>query len=247
MYLWTNGAMDSSLLTTIEASEVLGVSPRRLANLVKQGLIAPVGMPAAPGRPATYDANEVAALAKIREDRLSLAAVAMNAERAIQKVQQLERLVHRLAAVVDLRARTLDLDEDSVRSLHLRVEDEQDALTPPSANDILQWASTFQAIGIEYYQCVEKYLGVEEPWEPYLALAAKLLIEVSRDAYKVSLDMQAAKSALKMAQTSLYQASFLYAQQQKGKHEAYRIFPAAAGDMHQDIVSLGLVIYGMGD
>lgn len=190
------------------------------------------------GQSNMFDPNEVHQLKKIRESKLSLAEVAARAARAEMTAYRLERQVTQLLNVIGADISSIDLTPDAVVALHLKVEDELASTGLPTIETTMFWAQTFQSLSEEYFHVVAHQFDTEEPWAKYLELSNKLLGKTPFAKLKNDLELNTAYNYLEMARRGLRQVMFFYVRSTANKRIAYKLFPEALGDVHEDIMAL---------
>lgn len=226
------------LITSEEAAEILGVDKSSVTRMTRDGLL----RAKLAGNANMYDPSEVHQLKTIRETNLSLAEVAARAARAEMAAYRLERQVTQLLSVIGADIPSLDVTPEAVVSLHLRVQDAVQLTGVPSVDDVMSWAQTFQALSEEYFHVVADQFHTDEPWAPYLELSSKLIRDIPHVKLRNDLELNIAYNYLEMARRTMRQTMFFYVRTTSNKRIAYRLFPEALADVHEDVLAMVSVI-----
>lgn len=229
------------LITAKEAADIIGVGPRQLSALARQGFIR-TQHKKGDRRTPYYDPNEIVAYADMKQKGITFAEIAAMAQQNRARVTRLERVVNRLLGVIGADTPTLKLDRQSVISMHLTVED---ALELPvyTSKEVLDWSKIFYSIGEEYFEEVANIFNTPEPWKPYLELAKRMAKKAPFRQMEVDIEVKATYNYLKLATRFVRQAAFFYVRGKSGSREAYRTFPESTGDPHEDILSITVLDY----
>jgi len=225
------------LIPPEEAAEVLGVSVHQVMQLARQGMLRPhypTGQRL--NAPRMYWSEEVSALAEARRRGVTLPEVSVTAAQAFATARALERRVDILEQMCGAGVPPLQLDEDSVVSMWLKVHEYKDRRIT-DADEILNWAKVFMAIGEEYFALIEKVLGKDEPWEPFLELANKLTVNCPIELLDAEPMTRIAYGWLDAGRRSLRHAAYFYIRTKHGLPEATKRFPETGCDIHDRILS----------
>ena len=231
------------LITATQAAEKLGVSKRQLHADVRNGLLRqrfPTGASTSPNIPL-YDSNEIEQLIEIKKKGLSLPRVAMMAQKAYLTALSVERSLQQIKDIVGIDLQLPDLSEEGVVALHdqaTQALQSKHVITPKA---VRRWAKTFYVLGPAYFMALEQYLGLEDPWVTYYNLATRIFQEMPVAEIRASSELVAIYGTFQTSYIVMQQSMFFYAQMRYGKRVAYKLFPDATGDMHEEMLALTAV------
>jgi len=158
-------------LTHLQTAEVLGITARQLYNIVRQGRLFPINRSARQAE-MRFRAEEVYALLSVKDRRLDLADTTNLAVQAHALSRSTMRRLDRLVRFMGLEINRLDYNEDAVYHLHTKVlRSLKEDLSELTAEEVLEWATTLNAIDESYLRIIESYTLDSSPWSKYLALA----------------------------------------------------------------------------
>lgn len=209
------------LLTHVAAAKQLGVTPRWLSTLVRQGKLRPVQR----GRRVTdslYDPADLRAILELRTRSMDLPSVAHLARQAAAVSTSVADRLAMLCQLLGLDSCRLSYEQESMFQLHARACDllRSDA-SRVTADQVLEWASVLNSVDEAYLRLLEDVTDYASPWELYLQLANHLLDQPSqlRD---VSLPF--AYSCLDAARKSLRHVAYFYVLTRRGQQVANNLF-----------------------
>lgn len=185
---------------------------------------------------ASFDPEEVAALAELRMKNLGLSEVAALAKMSNVRTAGLSRQMERLTEFLGVDIPVLDLTEPAVLQLYAEIESVLDLeIIPATPIFIHVWAKKFYAMGEEVFAQLEECTGDNEPWKKPLDLATRLFREkpVGDD-----LELETAYRYLLVGRRFMRQAAYFYVRQQHGTRTAHRLFQEVEGDLNYRILSI---------
>lgn len=226
------------LITSEQAAEILGVTTGRVRQMLRDGYLRSRLV----GQAYMYDPNEVHQLKEIRKTGVTLVEIAARASRAEMIAYRLERQVTQLLNVIGADIPSVDLRQEAVVALHLKVEDASKSTRIPSIDELLEWAQVFQGLNEQYFHEVEQEFLTDEPWKPYIKLSNNLAKSMPQERLRKDLELNTAYNYLEMSRKHLRQVVFFYVRTTSNKRIAYRVIPEAANDFHEDVFNLLSVI-----
>ena len=218
-----------------EAASILNISVRQLRREVRKGMLRQV-FPDGQKVPY-YDPEEVAFLANLRTNKISLPEVAAAAQRTQMYMMRLEKRMNQLMTAVGADIPCLPLDKEYLTSLYFRV---QDAVEPPrqhSLKEVLEWSGIFATLGEEHLQGIETYMGIEEPWRPFAELSMRLF-SGSPNNLRNDPGADAVYRVLNVSRDKLRRTLGMYLTLKHGPVLTHRMFPQSKNDVHNDILAL---------
>lgn len=216
-----------------EAARYLGVAPRQVYRMVKDGLIFPTG-----GR---FRTDEVCILRELREDNLSLVSVAAMARQASIRAARAEKVASLILSTAGADILPAPLDKDSVVATHMKIEHEMLHNLEKTASEISEWTRLLFSLGEEYFEAVSLHLQLKDPWSLYISFATKLISEMPHAKVEIDPVLRVAYSLLAAARRSLRQAAYLYAYKHYGRVFAHRAFPDPLNDTHEKILAYAIM------
>lgn len=231
-------AMNEELLTASEAAQLLKISPRRLQQMVRRGILRPD-----PSSPSTvknrrFRMRDLAALQEIRAKGNNPEAAFVIAKESAIEARALRREVDRMKFVLGLDIPALPIDRDNVISTLLKAED---ALREPPTQDhktLLDWARIFHGVSEVHFEAIAFHTGQKEPWRAFLALARKLCAEENVALTRSDPDLYGIYRGLNAALQRLRRAAYFYIREQYGKVCAAKLLPEVKGCPHEDVIAM---------
>lgn len=220
------------LLTAKEVAQVLDITRKHVTNLVRRGDLTPChrsGYSAA-GK-MYFKLEHVLALKQARVKNWSTTEAVVAAKQAQAEVRSLRAELERIKTCMGVRIKGLDFSALAVREVYERVDYALNS--PPQAlkpEEVWSWASLFYAIGEEYFEVVELYIGDNEPWKVFLQLGQKLVREAPKCYDK---ELEIAYGYLAMARRMMRQSAYFYIRNKYGKRVSGQMFP----EMEDEIIS----------
>jgi phage terminase Nu1 subunit (DNA packaging protein) len=227
------------LLTTSQASKILGVTVKQVRNLINRGVLIAQSRE---GKTATSTfhvrLSDVLIAKGTRRRRagrkLSGYDAALMAKQAFAEVRAMRSEFERLKFGMGLRIQGLDFSELGVQEVLAKIEhaltEIPRALTP---FEVWQWARLFYSIGEEYFEIVEQHTGDKEPWKNFLALGQKLVKEAPRFYDK---EIEMAYGFLALSRTIMRQAAFFYVRNKYGRRVSGKMFPETADEIVSPVI-----------
>lgn len=209
------------LLDHNAAAKLLGISPRWLTGLIRQGAL----LPAKKGgqiRDNLYRPAEVNALLQLRSQALDLPTIANMAVNAQALGRSSAAKLDMLCQYLGIESNRLSHDEEDMYQLHLRVHAALvDDFSTLRTGAILGWASVFSAIDEAYLGLLEQRTEYASPWDIYLRLANELMDKRSEEADS---NLIFAYACLDSSRRSLRHAAYFYVLSRHGQRTADKIF-----------------------
>lgn len=223
----------NGLLLHDETAELLGVTPRHLLNIVRQGRLLPAGTDHR-GR-YLFRPEEAYSLLDMKTKRLDLATTTQTAYQAHALSRSLMGKLDKLCAYLGLEIGRLSTDEDSLHALHLRAINtaKQEGLGEPTDTFVMDWAYTLNAIDEPYLRMLSEYTLDFEPWVPYMGVAANIVKQM-RPAALGHTDLRFAYACLDNARKNLRNVAYFYA---RTKHGVAHADDAFADDVDNEIIA----------
>lgn len=209
------------LLDHNAAAKTLGVSPRWLTGLVRQGAI----LPAKKGgqvKDNLYRTIEVNALLQLRSQALDLPSIANMAVNAQALGRSSAAKLDMLCQYLGIENNRLSHDDEDMYQLHLRVHAAlADDFSTLRTGAILGWASIFSALDEAYLGLLEQRTEYKSPWDIYLRLANELTSKRSQEADS---NLSFAYACLESARRNLRHAAYFYVLSRHGQKTADKLF-----------------------
>jgi hypothetical protein len=208
------------LLSHDEASKILGISPRWLTGLVRQGAVAP----AVRGkivRKSTYRATDIYALLRLRSQSLDLPTIANMAWQAQAVSRSAADKVGMLCKALGLGDAALARDEESMYQLWVRANAALNSGRSPATGALLEWAAVFNAIDEAYLSLIARATETGMPWDTYLRLA-NALMATGHGAQDTNLSY--ALACLDAARRNLRHVAYFYVLNTRGEGLANELF-----------------------
>lgn len=213
---------ETTYVTPLEASELLGVTVAQVHTLNRNGLLEahyPEGRRPKGLAGKKFLREDVLTLAELREQSKGalLLKLPQLALRAIVSSKRVERRLDEITRYLGLNDRVLGTEKDDVLGLFLRAENFLRNPKVRSEEEALDWAKNLLAMTEEYLELTEAHSGQPEPWRVFLELAKTLSQECSPGT--------AARMYLDHARSNLRRVSYFHLRSAKGSKEADRVFP----------------------
>ena len=208
-----------------EASAILGVTPQAISAMVQRGVLRPSFAGSKFGGRVRYNRDEVVAALSVKEGKCpSLPEVAEIAKQALALAQHALREMRALGELIGVKAARLSMDDESIRALHLEVQDNLSEFVR-GEDSINYWANKFMGMCDVYFQRVAEVMHIDNPWESYFALSTRLKKLADFDALTNDPALQIAYARLHFGRINLRQACSVYVITTEGKNRAKEIFP----------------------
>jgi hypothetical protein len=224
-------------ITAKEAARMLGVTTRMVRYWTRKGIIRPFKPGGSVSAVPMYLRTEIDALLEARSKKVDLQTVATMARQAHVSSRQLERTVSRLLEIIGANIPMLSLKEENVHALYLQVEDALEQDYQPPADEVLEWARIFYAVGEEYLGLIEEVVEDEEPWAKLLELSNSLSVRAPRDLFSGDKELEAAYGYLEMARRNMRNVAYFYIRNRHGSRAASGAFPGT-GDITEEVIAL---------
>lgn len=226
--MWRNPmGRNSDLLTFTQTAAQLDVTPRHLGHMVRQGFIRPAKI-GRHRRDWLFRPEEVNGLLELRQKGGGLPKLATLAVQARALSLSNAAKLEKICAFLGLENNRLRTDEDSIFMLHLKAQETlKSDLSEAHAAAIMDWASTFNAFDEAYLQLVADFTNDGSPWEVYLELANKFMLQQS-DKHETNLKF--AYVCLDAARRHLRHVSYFYVMVKLGERVANETFVKSAVD-----------------
>lgn len=225
-------------LTLAKTVEILKVHPMTLNHMIREGQLRRHQVKGRRGH--LFRKSEVYALHEARTQRLDLASVAAMSIRAHVTSKTCERVLEQLLHVMGIDSETLSHNEPDVLSLYVSVKDATVQEDQFEADEIKNWSRVFIGITEEYLDLVKHYTSNQEPWKPYLDLAARIARSRKPSEVAISMDLKIAYGTFDYARRQLRSVAYFYVRGQHGKKTATSLFPET-GDIHEEILSFAML------
>jgi hypothetical protein len=232
------------VIGTTEAAEILGLQPRAVRDLVKNGYLYPVRDMTPPIQHYRFKREDVTLLAEVRAQPVDLAGVISMARHAAFTARKLEVLVARLMSVMGADIPVAELDREAVEAMYLRMQaalevDEYDT------EAVFKWARIFFSMGEEYFDALEVYTGDREPWLIVSDLSRRILLRgIEQGKFNADVETTAAYQYLTLANRTVRQAAFFYVRRRHSRDISATLFPEATKDVHESLSALSFTIFG---
>lgn len=209
------------LLTHEKAAKRLGVTPRWLSTLVRQGRLRPV-LRGSRIIDSLYAPADIQAILELRGRTMDMPSVAHLARQAAAISTSVADRLSMLCQLLGLDNRRLDYEQESMFQLHeqaysLLLSD----MSRVTADQVLEWASVLNAIDEAYLRLLEDVTDYASPWEIYMQLANRLVDQPSRVR---DLSLPFAYSCLDAARKSLRHVAYFYVLTRRGQQTANSLF-----------------------
>ncbi len=212
-----------SELTHLQTAQILGISTRQLYNVVRQGRLFPIDRGARQAE-MRFRPDEVYALLSVKSRGLDLADTTNLAVQAHALSRATMRRLDRLVRFMGLEINRLDYNEDAVYHLHLKAKNALNSdLAGMSFSNVMDWATTLNAIDESYLRIVEEYTLDQSPWSTYLTLANAVFDQTPVSVIKAP-STSAAYACLDVARKSLRRAAYFYVHTKHGATIADDVF-----------------------
>jgi hypothetical protein len=209
------------LLTHAVAAKQLGVTPRWLSTLVRQGKLRPTFR----GKrviDSLYDPADIRAILELRGRTMDMPSVAHLARQAAAISTSVADRLSMLCQLLGLDTRRLVYEQESMFQLHAQAcELLLSDMSRVTADQVLEWAAVLNAIDESYLRLLEDVTDYTSPWEIYMQLANRLVDQPSK-VRDVSLPF--AYSCLEAARKSLRHVAYFYVLERRGQQMANGLF-----------------------
>jgi hypothetical protein len=209
------------LLTHKAAAKQLGVTPRWLTALVRQGKL----RPAFRGKhviDSLYDPADIRAILELRGRTMDMPSVAHLARQAAALSSSVADRLSMLCQLLGLDNRRLAYEQESMFQIHAQAyELLLSDLSRVPADQILEWATIINAIDESYLRLLEDITDYSSPWEIYMQLANRL---ADRPSKLRDMSLPFAYSCLEAARKSLRHVAYFYVLERRGQRMADALF-----------------------
>lgn len=233
-------AVDDEFITDDEAAEILGMQPRGLRKLVSKGQIRRYRYDANTSH-ARYKLEDVLVLKASRERPINMPAVAATAAQASFNARKLERVVKKILVATGLDIPLIDLGEDSIISLYIRLREAME--TKATVDEVYEWSRLFNALGEEVLEAIELYTGEKEPWNLFLRLGKKMMQEMPKGISSEPVTTRDAYCLLRHSMRHARHVAICYVQMKYGRSTAWQLFPELEGSMTEAITEMAAALY----
>ena len=216
-----NKEADDRLIPIATAARILGTSVKAVHDMCRSGLLQPVYKKLRGKK--HFPADEISALAEVRQQNLELPGVATLAIRALVTAKANERRLDELFRILGLKRKTLDTTTTEVVSLYERARLRLENPRQPELQELEEWAENFYAIDENYLLLVERYTASQEPWKVFLDLAGRLANNRIQDLHAI-LELRMAYEHIEAARRHLRIVSYMFCRQTKGVSIADAVF-----------------------
>lgn len=232
------GMGSKPLIPLEEAASILGVSVDNVRSFMRRGILRSQ-FPKGKGwqKEFYFHAEEVSALAEVREMKLSPDKLASFAVRGYVAARSLERRIEMLEQLMEARARALPSDEESVIALY---EKGMDALgyIPIEKAELIEWATIFIAMGEEFFEALEAYTDNGEAWWVFYQLARNISAATPVDKLYQDPELDAAYRYFETSRRHFKCAVHFHVRNRFGVREANRVFEDHPNDYHEEILNI---------
>jgi hypothetical protein len=232
------GMGSKPLIPIEEAARILDTSVDNVRSFMRRGILRPQ-YPKGKGwrKEFLFHAEEVSALAEVREMKLTPDKVASFAVRGYVAARSLERRIEMLEQLIEARTRALPVDEESVIALYQKG---MDALgyTPVEKSELVEWASIFIAMGEEFFEALEAYTDNGEAWWVLYQLARNISAATPVDQLYQDVELEAAYRYFEAARRHFYRVVYFHVRCRFGVRTANRIFEERPNDYHEEILNI---------
>ncbi len=237
----SKGRSPTEELVSIEvASRMLRVSHWTIHKWCRDGRMQPVYKEA--NGKKHFPIQEIAALAEVLHQKITLPEVAAIATRALATALANERRLDELFRVLGLRRKVLSTESSEVLALYARAQQCLENDQPTSYEELEDWATTLFAIDEAYLSLVQKETASDEPWHVFLTLANKLDVNKTFDLSQSAPEFRIAYQTLNGARMHIRQVAYMFCRHHHGSRVASKAFGTSkASDRLLDVmVSTGL-------
>lgn len=218
----TRRSPSEELVSVRTACRMLGVAPRTLDAMVRQGTIDAVYT--GPRATRKFAVHEVAALAEIRHRKMDLPQTAALAMRAFVTAKANERRLDELFKILGLKRIVLETTTTEVVSLYEKAQLALDTERMPTIGELEEWAGIFYAIDESYLRLVQQCTASEEPWKLYLDLSTKYANGRKYEYFDAVPELRAAYDQLEAARRHLRVVAYMFCRETKGVSLANSLF-----------------------
>lgn len=227
---------DSGTLSSQEAAEILKIETSTLRQMVRRGLIRPIGKGAA--NRLRFELSEVVAASRIRNARVELHAISNVAHRALAMAEMTEQRVQDLYTLLGIGYSPLSVETDAVAGLFQEAEHLLELEDPMlSVSDVRSWASAFLAMTGSYLTLTEETIGKTDTWNVYVSLAEKLCEQAPRGLFNFHKDLETAYGFLEAGRRNVLSCSFFFVRDRHGLHTAMSLFPDRKKNLDEAILA----------
>jgi hypothetical protein len=231
-------SMKEELVTSAEAAHLLGISPRRIQQMVVRGLLRPHPSSPSTKKSRLFSLRDITALQEVRSKGHNPEAAFVIARESALETRALRREVERMRFVLGLDVPNIPTDRDTVVALLLKAED---ALLDPPSNDheyLLGWAKTFHGLSDAHFEAIAFHTKAKEPWRPFLSLAKKLCTEEDTFFSRADIELASIYRMLAATHRHLRQTAYFYIRDLNGKTYAAKLLPEVKGCPHEDVIAM---------
>jgi len=233
---------NEDLIETDEAAQILGVLPRAVRVMVRDGLLLTAPVVRKPVHLLRFRRADVLLLADIRKQGTSYGQVVAMAQHASVTARRLETLVQRLLVLIGADLPVLDHTPEGALEVYRKAERALTALTYET-DDVVTWSRAFLGMGPEGLEAAGTAARTEEPWLVFTDLAHRIVMYCADHRKTRSLEDTALMQYLSMSARELRKSAFLCIQRRYGHAHAVFLFPETLADVHHDLSALGIALY----
>lgn len=177
---YSKNTLKDGLLDTRQAARILGCSAHEVRYLARQGLL-PVAQRGeeVPVRHVYFRREDLELYLDSRVPRVSLPLAAKWAREAVTKAAVLETKLQELYGLLGLELALLPTDSAAVLGLCNRAIERTASDEQTSQYELQEWAGLLRSIDGTYLDHLAVVALDDEPWRPFLELAAHLLKSVA--------------------------------------------------------------------
>lgn len=223
-------------LSSQEAAEILKVETSTLRQMVRRGLIRPVGKGAV--NRLRFHLSEVAAASRIRNARVELHTVSNVAHRALALAEMTEQRVQELYTLLGIGYSPLPVDATAVVRMFNEAEQLLELEEPMlSVDDVRSWAKAFLAMTTSYFTLTEDSVGRSETWNVYVDLVEKLCEQAPRGLFNFHKDLEAAYGFLEAGRRNVFSCAFFFVRARHGMRVATELFPERRKNLDEAVLA----------
>jgi hypothetical protein len=201
---------------------MIGLSVEALHSMSRRGIIQPIYPDPKGGK--HFRANDLSALAEVRDRKMDLSGAAELAMQAYVISRSNEKRIDDLYESLGFDRPELGVTEQEVVALHIQAKE---AFFHPLSTDptsVRDWAKTLYAIDEPYLDLVRRYVGTEEPWRIFMELGREILVKAPKDSFPLNPDLQSAHGYLRTAYNNLRSVSYFFCRTHYGDTAANQAF-----------------------
>ena len=231
------------LLSEAQAAKLLGVSRASVCRLTRDGVISYVSEHKNRERGGRdfsrkYDPSEIAAVASVREAKLSVPKLANVAMRAIAAATRNERRLNDIYALLGLDGFVLGTSPEEVQQLYIKAQAALEQPGTPPKKELMFWAKVFYNIHEEYFPLITQQTYSQEPWRVFTDLAERLAVEAPVHYFHIDRELASVYGYIEAGRKNLRSSAYLYARKIHGIVKVNKLFPEVRGGFDEEIIRL---------